>query len=75
MYTYLCKLRKNQAAIWWLPSMVVSAPVLISETLSAAVLINADLNGRYLSALLGRFYLYEIAIYNNKCNSIFELFN
>lgn len=55
--------------------MVVSAPVLISETLSAAVLINADLNGRYLSALLGRFYLYEIAIYNNKCNSIFELFN
>lgn len=38
----------------------------ISETLNTAVLINADFNGRYLSALLSRFYLHEITIYNNK---------
>lgn len=55
--------------------MVVSAPVSISEILNAAVLINTDFNGRYLSALLSRFHLPETAIYNNKCNSIFELFN
>lgn len=74
MYTYLYKLGAESFHLM-IPLNGGFCPFPISEILNMAVLINTDFNGRYLSALLCRFYLHEAAIYNNKCNSIFELFN